>query len=287
MKSLLMIYYDKLLVALATTLLAASGGWMWSHRADIGRLRQQPVAVHLTGAAYDRFGLSPPGTQPAVWSEPAPQAPGGEWLYEVFTPPSQPVDEDRPIGLELLDVRREPYRLQLVGYFGEPGDYLAAFVSPEQPGTLLARRGYRFEQLGITLQSFAVRKIAVEHGDAWPVYDMAALAVLFDEKTGTEVVLDSRVRKLTDTPLAVLRLPTAGPPRVLREGDTVADGRAVYCIERIQLEPPEVILARVTPGLPRPEAKILHPVDRNLAAKAAAASKLPAPDRAGVAANGN
>jgi hypothetical protein len=306
MSQLIKTNYDKLLVALAAAGLAVSGGWMGSHQTDITRLRQQPVAADLAGATYALSGLTPPAAKPAVWSKPAAQSSGRGWLYEVFTPPviyyntlarsftvSPPLnlaEGGTPFDLELLDVKLEPYRLQLAGYFGEPGDYLAAFVSPGRPETLLARNGRRFEQLGLTLKSIDVKKIVVAHNDAWPVYDVAALAVLLDEQTGEEVVLDSRARKLTDTPLAVLRLPAAGgTSRTLHEGDTFAGDNATYRIERIQLDPPEVVVAKQTPGLPLPETRILRPAgkDGGIAGKPATAKNFPAPPKTGLATNGN
>ena len=306
MNELIKSSYDKLLVALGAGLLAASGGWMWSQQGDLTRLRQESVAVELAGAAYAAAGLALPETKLTAWPKPAAQSHGSGWLYEVFTPPviyyntlaksftvTPPVnlaDGGAPFGLELLDVKFEPYRLQLVGYFGEPGDYLAAFVSPSQPETLLARSGRRFEQLGLTLKSFDVRKVEVAHTDAWPVYDVAALAVLFDEQSDAEVVLDSRARKLTDTPLAVLRLVAAGSvPRTLHEGDTFSDDTGTYRIERIQVDPPEVVVARQTPGLPLPETRILRPAGKDgaqIAGKPPAPKKLPATPKTGLATNG-
>ncbi|MBI2814417.1 MAG: hypothetical protein HYX71_09045 [Opitutae bacterium] len=306
MSELIKSCYDKLLAAFGAALVAAGGGWMWSHQADLARLRHQPVAAELSGAPYAVSGLQPPETKVAPWPKPAAQSHGGGWLYEVFTPPviyynalaksfavTPPrnlADGGVPFGLELLDVKFEPYRLQLVGYFGEPGDYLAAFVSADQPETLLARSGRRFEQLGLTLKSFDVKKVEVPHTDPWPVYDVAALAVLFDEKSGAEVVLDSRARKLTDTPLAVLRLTAAGAaPRALHEGDTFSDATGTYRVERIQVDPPEVVVARQTPGLPVPETRILRPAGKDgvqVAGKPAPPKKFPAPPKSGLATNG-
>lgn len=299
--------YDKLLVTLGAALLVVSGGWMWSRQADIARLRHQPVVAEPAGAAYALSRLELPETKPAVWPKPAAQSPGSGWLYEVFTPPviyyntvarsftvTPPLhlaDGGAPFGLELLDVKLEPYRLQLVGYFGAAGDYLAAFVSPNQPETLLARSGRRFEQLGLTLKSFDVKKVIVTHTDAWPVYDVAALAVLLDEKSGAEVVLDSRARKLTDTPLAVLRSVGDGnTAHTWHEGDTFSDDTGTYRIERIQLDPPEVVVARQTSGLPLPETRILRPVGKDgmqLAGKPTKAGKSPALPKTGLAHAGN
>lgn len=306
MSELIKTNYDKLLVGLGAALLAVSGGWMWVHQVDITRLRHQPVTAELAGAAYVASGLRLPEAKTAAWPKPVAQSQGSGWLYEVFTPPviyynplaksftvTPPMnlaDGGAPFGLELLDVNFEPYRLQLVGYFGEPGDFLAAFVSPHQPETWLARSGRRFDQLGLTLKSFDVKKVVVAHTDAWPVYDVAALAVLFDEKSGTEVVLDSRARKLTDTPFAVLRLVAAGSaPRTLHEGDTFSDDTGSYRIERIQVDPPEVVVARQTPGLPLPETRILRPVGKDSAQVAGKTppQKFPAPPKTGLARTGN
>ncbi len=298
--------YEKRLVSFAAAALAISAGWTWTHHVDIRRLRQQPLVGEPSGAAHVPSGLVRPETKPATWTKPAAQSSGGGWLYEVFTPPviyynavaksftvTPPMhltEGGPPFGLDLLDVKLEPYRLQLVGYFGAPGDYLAAFVSPDQPETLLARNGRRFEQLGLTLKSFDVQKIVVAHTDARPVYDVAAFAVLFDEQTGAEVVLDNRTRKLTDTPLAVLRLPAAGGlPRTLHEGDTFSDVTANYRIERIQLDPPEVLVVRQTPGLPLPEIRMLRPVgwEGGLPGRAVPAQKFPTSPKAGLATNGH
>ena len=112
----------------------------------------------------------------------------------------------------------------------------------------------------------------MEHSDAWPVYDVAAFAVLQDDRSGADVVLDSRSPKFTATPLAVLRSPAGdSSPRELREGESFSDGISTYLIERIQLDPPEVAVTREAPGLPAPESRILHPVteiDRLVAGKA-------------------
>ncbi len=269
--------YDPLLFAVALAAAGLSAGWVWRQQAGLRALQNEPVTPVLTGSAYVATGWPALEATAVVWPKAPAQSQGSGWLYEMFTPPViyynpdarsfavTPPDalaapEGTGFGLELLAVKLEPYRLQLLGYFGAPGDYLAAFVSPHSPETLLARTGRRFDLLGLTLKSFAVRTVAAESGAAGPVCDVAALAVLQDEQTGAEVVLDSRVRKLTDTPLAVFQLPgVPGPARELHEGDTFAGEGATYRIERIQLDPPEVVVARSAPGLPVPEMRVLRP----------------------------
>lgn len=268
---------DKVLLGVAVAMLAVSCGWVWRQQAAVRRLRAQPVMVRLAGSQYQAVDRQVSDAMTAVWPPPAAQSHGSGWLFEVFTPPVvyyDPAartfavmaslrhdDVAAPFGLELIGVKLAPYRLQLAGYFGGPGDYLAAFTSPELPETLLAREGVRLEKLGLTLKSFAVKPVVVSSNDAGPVYDRAALAVMRDERTGAEVELDSRTRKLTDQPLAVCRLLT-GESRLceLAEGDQVSDGVSTYRIGHIQLDPPEVVVARQVPGAPLPECEILRPV---------------------------
>jgi type IV pilus assembly protein PilM len=181
---------------------------------------------------------------------------------EASAPPPavrHPAEADESFDLELVDVKTTPFPLQLAGYLGDPGGYLVAFTSADQPETLLARRGHRFASLGLTLRSFEVRKVAVDHGDAWPVYEVAGFAVLHDENTGTEVVLDSR-RKPTGTLQAVLRGSAGHQPSALREGELLAQGGATYRIQRIQADPPEVVVVRQAGGLSAAETRVLQPV---------------------------
>ncbi len=269
--------YDKLVLALAVAAVGLSVGWCWRQRASTRHLLSEPATPVLIGPTYTVTGWRLAEATLSAWPKAPSQSQGSGWLYEVFTPPviyyntvarsfavSPPHFRAEPggvvFGLELLAVKLEPYRLQLVGYVGAPGDYLAAFVSTSFSETLLAREGRHFAQLGLTLKSFDVRKVTVENSEPGPVYDVAALAVLQDEKTGVEVVLDNRVRKLTDTPLAVFKLRgAADKSRELHEEDTFADDGATYRIERIQIDPPEVVVARTTPDLPVPEMRVLRP----------------------------
>lgn len=278
MSTLIKRHFEKLLLAVAAGAVVVGGWWAWRHQPAVRLVRDEPEQPVFTGAAPAPAGSGAEAPKHA-WARPPAQSAGEGWLYEVFTPPEiyyhapartfavtppyyAPEATETVFGLELLAVKRVPYRLQLAGYFGKPGDYLAAFVSSEVPQTLLARTGRRFEQLGLTLKSFVVSKIAVESGAPGPVYDIAALAVLHDDETDGEVMLDSREMNLTDTPVAVFQAPDGkGRPRELHEGDTFGDADAIYRIERIQLDPPEVVVARSTPGLPVPETMILHPAE--------------------------
>lgn len=293
--------YERIVLAMALVAAVASVVWFWRQQAVIRILHREPIRPVLSGPAYAASQWPLPQAPGALWSKPPAQSRGSDWLYEVFTPPaitynrvtqsfaiassrphSKPVAAEH--GLQLQSVKLEPYRLQLVGYFGEPGDHQAVFTSPRTQETILARPGHRFEPLGLTLKSFDVRKVAVERGEPGPMYEVAAVAVLQDEIIDAEVVLDSRTRKLTDTPLAVFNRPGATDgPRELHEGDAFTSDDAVYRIERIQLDPVEVVVTRTSSGLLEPEMLILGPVGR-VAGKQSPAKPLAAKSSTEVAA---
>lgn len=271
---------EKVLFAAAVLLLAGTGLFWISAACDaLSRVQDEPGQVVLTGPDLAEEVFARPRKH-SVWERPSAQSQGEGWIYEVFTPPViyyHPAarsfavtpphyvvgSDDAPFGWELLAVQRAPYRLQLAGYFGRPGDYLAAFVSADLSHTLLARPGQRFEKLDLSLRRFDVRKVSVPtDGVAGMVYDVVAFATLHDARTGSEVVLDSRSPLLTDTLLAVFQIPGGkGRPQELFEGDSLRDEAANYRIERIHLDPPEVVMTRTVPGVPLPEMRIMRPVE--------------------------
>lgn len=252
--------------------------------ADTGeQVRMESAAPRMAGSIYASEAVSAPIAPETIWARPAAST-AGDWACDLFTPPDVLFDEvtglfvaarsAAPVEsvarelppLQLLSVKQEVYRLQLAGYFGEAADYLGAFVSSQSAETLLAKTGHRFASLGLTLKNFDVRTVPLGENEAGPVYEAAALAVLHDEQTGAEVVLDSRRLLFTGNLLAVFRLPGGtGAARELREGDSFTTSDAVYRIERIQLEPAEVVVSRSKPTLPVPELQVLRPVAQTTA----------------------
>jgi hypothetical protein len=92
----------------------------------------------------------------------------------------------------------ELFRLQLAGYVGVPGDYRATLVTPDGFDTWLARPGQRFDGLGLVLKGVTV----TTERDVEGVGEVVARAVLWDERTATEVVLDTRSVRPATVPLS-------------------------------------------------------------------------------------
>jgi hypothetical protein len=273
-------HYDRLLLALAMLVLGGSLDWVRRQQTGLRSIRAEATVPVLVGTGFQVTGGEAPHHAEPFWSEPGRQSRGEGWRYEVFAPPAvfyDPVARDfalsvkeGPLGspaetefhLALLAVNREAFRLQLAGYFGAPGDYRVAFVSPRSPDTLLARVGDRLEMLGLVFKGFEVSRVLAGHNEGAPVQEAAAIAVLQDEWNGGEVMLDSRALRYTGSLLALLRLPgTNDKPSEWREGDSFVASGIPYRIERIQLEPAEVVVSRIRPGLPGPELQVLQPAD--------------------------
>jgi hypothetical protein len=270
-------HFEKLLLAAALLLLLADAAWAWAERPRVAPRRWQVAAEMTPGTRYEGITFAGRDEPLAAWSEPAAQSSGAEWRYEVFTPPviyynavaktfcvtapdaTGPADpgEDAAFDVELLTVKREAFRLQLAGCYGAPGAYTGVFVSPRAPATRFARAGERLAELGLQVRDLTVMKVPVAHRDRWPVYDAIATAVLHDERDGTEVTLDTRTRKFTDSGLAVLRL--GNTTAEVRAGDTVEGAGALYRVERIRLDPPEVEVARLGPDRSPAETRLLCP----------------------------
>jgi hypothetical protein len=161
--------------------------------------------------------------------------------------------------MEVIAIKREPYRLQLAGYLGESGDYSGLFVGPDLTDVIVAKKGHRFESLGVVLKELEVRRLPVVHADAWPSDEVAAVATVWDEATGKEVVLDSRNTQLMP-PRAQIRI--AGSESellVAGVGDELRGGDTGYRVERIGINPPEVAIVRLKPDATDNETRILRP----------------------------
>jgi hypothetical protein len=293
---LLRIHHEKLVFALAVLALGLGLLWVQREQVVVQQVRAEPMEPGLVGSAHVRDAASAPAAPKVVWTKPVPSPADDGWASDLFTPPDVILDAvtgsfvaarsagpagpvaGTSLSLQLLAVKQEAYRLQLAGYFGHADDYLGAFVSSQTAETLLAKAGHRFAALGLTLKNFDVRTVLLDENEAGPVYEAAALAVLHDEQTGADVVLDSRRPLFTGKLLAVFGLSGEGnASRELREGDSFSLTDAVYRVERILLEPAEVVLSRSAPALPAPELQVLRPEGQASAKSRPAAPSGPPP----------
>ena len=209
-----------------------------------------------------------------IWQEPAPQKRGRGWIYGVFTPPAvfcdrrsgalaavpaeeaMPADaRDMPVDLQLLQVRRKPFRLKLVGFARGHGDFRGIFSDTATGKTVIGRAGdflagcpVRLGQIGIDCSDTGGK------GTCAPV----ATATVTDEGTGEVIVLTTRGPSPAGAPWGVFASRKAPAlQRELREGES-AVFEDVHCsVERIELDPPLAVVTCVPGNGARAPCRVL------------------------------
>ena len=267
MKRFIETHYDRVVLSLVGLMLAMSLGVTWRLRGDSRRVKSIPVTVHLMKSDFQSEILPVSAPVEATWSNPLAQSTGKEWVFEVFTPPVVFYDpktavfsvtpaavasgSGREFTLELIAVKRELYRVQLCGYVGQPGAYIALLSQPGLPGSLLARENEPVGDLGLVLKHFSIQKMALAPDAGGPAFEVAAVAELWDERSGSTVQIDGRGQKFADALVAVVSFSDSrGKPHELREGDVLRDRGFAYRIANIQSDPAEITVAREGDGLP-------------------------------------
>lgn len=255
---------DNGLMAGAGVLFVGLGAWMlFGGAANAGPPRlPEPTAA----ASYKPAALVNPQRDTEKWENPVVRESDGEWLFDVFTPPviyynvstheftvtppdsapGEALPVDRPFGLELVEIKRTPYRIQLVGYVGSEGDYLATFEDVEGGGTFLAKVGRTVDEPGVMLRSFAVEKVRDQSGSGTVVHDIRATAVIRDLRQDKDVVLVQKERLMNEEPTAVFRI-TGDLPRVVdgRSGGTISSTDATFVIGNLTISPPSAEVTRM------------------------------------------
>lgn len=260
----------------ATALLMVSVGvcgtliWRLRAAAPLGR----PA---LTATAYVPVAVAIPAAKNTVWETPAPLARGRDWLYDVFTPPEifyHPrtrqfavsavvvvADEtpEIPFGMELVSVRPEPFRLQLIGYVGGAGEGepRGIFENRLSGEVFLASAGHRVADLALSVKRFQVRAESVAIPERMNFRARVATAVIHDSRSNRDVTLTQRERHFTGNAFALVALAGESTPREVRSGDTVNLGPVTYRIEKIALDPVALDVTKTAPDLPAPQRRTL------------------------------
>ena len=270
-------FQDKVLFGIASLVLLATAGWvMVLEQPKLVALSKPPV-VGKSNDQYVPAGIDAPQVSTMTWAPPGSQTRGAEWIYDVFTPPEiyynaatkeftvtppvsgppPPPPPVVPFGVELLRVKPDVFRLQLVGYVGNEGDYRGTFENALTGDTLLARAGKKIPELGLTVRSFEVKRNRVDSTTSMPIYYTVATAVVVDDKTGEAVTLTNKARFITGTPFAVIKVTDAQKIFEQKAGTNFDVGNAHYTIGSITVEPASVVITKEAPELKLPETKTL------------------------------
>ncbi len=246
------------------------------HR-DVQMPRGAGELVALADAPYAPAIAATTSRPTESWAPPPAQSHGREWVYDTFTPPQiffnarskqftvKPpagfVDDEpeEPFGLELVSVKPEPFRLQLIGFVGDENNGRGTFENLRSGEVFLAAAGRRVPSLALYIKSLDVRVQPVALRESMTTQQRVATAVVHDEKTGRDVTLTNRERHFTSTLAAFLAAPGETATREARVGDAFKLGAATYRIDKITLAPPAVEVTKEAPTLAQPDRRTLTP----------------------------
>ncbi|MGH7947408.1 MAG: hypothetical protein ACREH8_21245 [Opitutaceae bacterium] len=269
---------DKVLIGFALLLAIGSGvlfGVIAMRRTDAssGVIPQ----VELATTPYVPGAPEAPPVKTETWAAPVAQSRGRDWIYDTFTPPeifynarskqftvkppSSLLDEDaqESFGLELITIRPEPFRLQLIGYVGGEGNWRGMFQNLVTSQVFLASGGHRVPSLALTVRSLDVSPHPIRLGESMTTRQRVATAVVRDEKAGQDITLTHRERVFTGTVFAFVTAPGEKATREVRSGDMFKIGEATYRIEKIETTPPAVEVVKESPTLSQPDRRVLTP----------------------------
>ena len=267
---------DKVLIGAALLVVVASaavfGTLTWRH---VGVPTGPAPTVELASTPYEATAPSAPPVKTETWAAPVAQSRGREWIYDTFTPPeifynarskqftvkppSSLLDEEAQevFGLELVAVRPEPFRLQLIGYAGGEGHWRGTFQVVKTGEVFLGTTGKSIPALSLSIKSLDVSLQPVRVGEGTITKQLTATAVIRDEKTGRDTTLTHRERAFTGTLSAFVAAPGETATREVRIGDIFKNGETSYKIEKILNAPASVEVVKESPTLSQPDRRVL------------------------------
>jgi hypothetical protein len=244
---------------------------------DVGILpmsagQTQANGQHARATATAAAGAGP---RPCVWRDPTPQPRGRGWIYEVFTPPALfhdrrsralaavPIEEamladpeSPPFDLQLLQVRKRPFRLRLAGFAGEAKNLRGIFADATGK-TVIGREGERLPGHRVRLEHFCLERAGSgSKGSCEPV----ATATVTDEGTGEEIVLTTRGPSPAGAPLGwFASRKNPATKHTLKEGESAVFDGIRYRVERIEIDPPLAVVTSMSAEGARATSRALIP----------------------------
>lgn len=214
---------------------------------------------------------------PSGWGKPTPQG-GANWIFDIFTPPVIYYDEDTetftvtppfpnaipaedPFELQLVEVSRQPFRLQLVSYAGAIGNYLLTLENLESGRDIFCAPRDDLINLGVRILEFnEVRLVAASTGiDSTEAFDLVGEAVVEDLESGKSYRLRHNDITYLDESIAEFRTPS-GEQLKLSQGDSWSSEEATYQVNSIQSDEGSVWVERILTDVGDKEVKLLQPL---------------------------
>jgi hypothetical protein len=266
---------DKILCGAALLVVLASLAWTYNQGGKKGAANGSSRA----NSEYAPADLSEFRVSTQVWAPPAAQSGGALWVYDVFTPPEIYYDVaskrftvtppgpvvvevvrvvEPPFGVELVNVKQDAFRLQLVGYTGKEGNFRGTFENALSGKTILGQKGKKIPDLGLTIVSFEVKQIRTEQGTGKTVIiETEAVAQVADDNTGEIFNLTNKNRLTKGTPIAYLKAEGSAEPVGYKVGATFTVGDATFTVNSVSFDTNEVVVTKESAALKLPLTKTL------------------------------
>jgi len=266
---------DKILCGAALLVLLASLAWTYNQGGKKGGAN----GSSRSNSEYAPADLSEFRVSTQVWAPPAAQSGGPLWVYDVFTPPEiyydvaskrftvtppgpvvvEVVKVEPPFGVELVNVKQDAFRLQLVGYTGKEGNYKGIFENAVTGKTILGQKGKKIADLGLTIVSFEVNQIRTKQATGNTVIiETEAVAQVADDKTGEVFNLTNKNRLTKGTPIAYLKAEGSAEPVGYKVGATFTVGDATFTVNSVSFDTNEVVVTKESAALKLPLTKTLR-----------------------------
>ena len=263
--------YDKILFAFALLVVIGSSLLFFQRGEQIAGDLHTDLPPVANVYQYEMTSLESISLEFPTWEAPPPQSSGDDWVYDIFTPPRIYYDEVndifvvRPPGregverveLEIQFVRFEeqPYRIQLTGYAGRDEDPLITFLNNETGEVIVTRKNREVPEADMEVRSFNVRR-EERNGVVMRIPE----AVIFDRRTGDEVMLVEEETRYLDEP-AIVVTTSEDPPRTInaRPGEMFDVGEYSYLVEAYTVDPPGIDILKHSPERDEPRRTTLSP----------------------------
>ncbi len=242
--------------------------------------RQDSPMLSESKVDVETYVVERPQSVSALWEKPQSQSRGEDWIFDVFTPPvlyynpasreftvtspeisiADAKDPWKAFEIELVEVRQRPYRLQLKGYAGDDGNYVAHFELLDTNETLLAKAGKLLHEAGVKVLSFEVKQMEVKQEGSMPVFENVGVARLLDYESNEEVFLTNLETKIFSDLEAKVRSTEDGQVYVVREGSQVELDNGSYVIGALSHNPQEAMVTKISVDGGRRMSKLLKPL---------------------------
>lgn len=249
-------WLDKILLIVAL-IVAGAATYLGMNATSAATIQSESVSP--TGKQFTK--QVPEVVAPEVESWPEPDVQTGDWVFEVFTPPriyfnqqttefvvelpteGAVVRQVTPFGMELVEIRRDIYRIQLSGYSGDFGTFRIGdqYVVRGRPG-----RDFEDEQFRV-LSLVEERHVDDSIEGGTPIITRRGVATILDLTNNHEYVLKSDEVTHTDFPVAEVqvRTRTSSESRVMQQGEVWETAEARYKLDSINESEGTVVVTKV------------------------------------------